>query len=62
LTNSLSPAQSITKANKLGNAEEYLLPTPQGKRWELARSDEFDGTKIDRNKPHIPGDWKRPIQ
>ena len=40
-------------------AEEFLPPLPEGQRWQLAWSDEFDGTAIDTSKWDVMGDWKR---
>lgn len=40
-------------------AGEFLPPLPQGQRWELAWSDEFNGTEIDQSKWDVMGDWKR---
>jgi len=39
--------------------EEFMPPAGEGKTWKLAWSDEFNGTKIDRSKWEIVGDWKR---
>jgi len=39
--------------------EEFMPPAGEGKTWKLAWSDEFNGTKIDRTKWEILGDWKR---
>ena len=39
--------------------EEYMPPVPEGKKWKLAWSDEFSGTKVDESKWEILGDWKR---
>jgi beta-glucanase (GH16 family) len=36
-------------------AKEYLPPLPAGKKWKLAWSDEFNGTKIDESKWEIFG-------
>ncbi|UCD51360.1 MAG: alpha-L-fucosidase [Phycisphaerales bacterium] len=40
-------------------AEEFLPTLPEGQHWELAWSDEFDGTAIDTSKWDVMGDWKR---
>ena len=40
-------------------AGEFLPPLPEGQRWELAWSDEFDGTAIDPTRWDVMGDWKR---
>ncbi len=40
-------------------ADEFLPTLPEGQRWQLAWSDEFDGTAIDETKWDIMGDWKR---
>jgi len=39
--------------------DEFMPPAGEGKTWKLAWSDEFNGTKIDRSKWEILGDWKR---
>ncbi len=39
--------------------DEFMPPAGEGKAWKLAWSDEFNGTKIDRSKWEILGDWKR---
>lgn len=38
---------------------EFMPPAGEGKTWKLAWSDEFNGTKIDKSKWEILGDWKR---
>jgi len=50
-----SPAAQTTNTEK----EEFMPPAGEGKTWKLAWSDEFNGTKIDRSKWEILGDWKR---
>ena len=40
-------------------ADEFLPALPQGQQWQLAWSDEFDGTAIDETKWDVMGDWKR---
>jgi len=37
----------------------FLPPVPQGQKWQLAWSDEFDGARIDRSKWDVMGNWKR---
>jgi len=54
---------SLTAAPKAVAApdapKQFLPPAPAGKRWQLAWSDEFNGTAIDPSKWEILGDWKR---
>ena len=47
------------KTSKTNKMEEFMPPVPEGKRWKLVWSDEFNGTKIDETKWEILGDWKR---
>ncbi len=43
-----------------GEVKEQFMPTiPEGKKWQLAWSDEFDGKEINQSKWEIMGDWKR---
>ena len=55
-------APSIYIRAKTGEAEkveEYMPPVPEGKKWKLAWSDEFNGKNVDESKWEILGDWKR---
>ncbi|MGB2807108.1 MAG: hypothetical protein WBC22_05185, partial [Sedimentisphaerales bacterium] len=45
------------KTGEAEKVEEYMPPVPQGKKWKLAWSDEFNGTKVDESKWEILGDW-----
>ena len=40
-------------------ANEFLPPLPDGKSWQLAWSDEFDGKAVDQAKWELLGDMKR---
>ncbi len=53
------PAQAPADASVTGKYWEFLPPIPEGQRWKLAWSDEFNGTQIDESKWEIMGDWKR---
>ena len=50
-----SPAAQPTDTEE----EEFMPPVGEGKTWKLAWSDEFNGTKLDKSKWEILGDWKR---
>jgi len=57
-----SPASSAyvwAKTSQAEKVEEYMPPVPEGKKWKLAWSDEFNGTKINESKWEILGDWTR---
>jgi len=41
------------------SADEFLPPLPDGQRWQLAWSDEFEGDAVDQSKWEICGDWNR---
>jgi alpha-L-fucosidase len=41
------------------SAGEFLPPLPEGKSWQLAWSDEFDGQVVDQTKWELCGDWRR---
>ncbi|HIJ52324.1 MAG TPA: family 16 glycosylhydrolase [Planctomycetes bacterium] len=58
-TNPASSAYVWAKTSQAEKVEEYMPPVPEGKKWKLAWSDEFNGTKIDKSKWEILGDWKR---
>ncbi|MHC4543816.1 MAG: glycoside hydrolase family 16 protein [Planctomycetota bacterium] len=56
----LAPSVYIrAKASEEEKVEEYMPAVPQGKKWKLVWSDEFNGTKVDESKWEILGDWKR---
>jgi len=44
---------------RVQGGDEFLPPLPPGQHWELAWSDEFDGTALDQSKWDVMGDWKR---
>jgi alpha-L-fucosidase/beta-glucanase (GH16 family) len=56
LTLSVGVRAETSKADKV---EEFVPPLPEGKKWKLAWSDEFNGTNVDESKWEILGDWKR---
>ncbi len=49
----------LTAGGWAQGAGDVLPALPEGQRWELAWSDEFDGTAIDPSKWDVMGDWKR---
>jgi alpha-L-fucosidase len=58
-TSLMSPLRLSAETEKDRKMKEYLPPAPEGKKWKLVWSDEFDGTKIDQSKWEILGDWGR---
>ena len=56
---SLASPYLWAKTSETEKAEEFMPPVPEGKKWKLAWSDEFNGTKVDESKWEILGDWKR---
>jgi len=44
-----TPGQEATTPVS-GLIKPFLPPVPQGQKWQLAWSDEFDGARIDRSK------------
>ncbi len=56
LTLSVGVRAETSKAEKV---EEFVPPLPEGKKWKMAWSDEFNDTKVDQSKWEILGDWKR---
>jgi beta-glucanase (GH16 family) len=53
------PAAASPKTNEANKAGQFMPPIPQGKKWRLVWSDEFNGTNIDQSKWEILGDWRR---
>ena len=51
--------QTGAKTSGTDKIERFMPPIPEGEKWKLVWSDEFDGTKIDEAKWEILGDWKR---
>jgi hypothetical protein len=54
----LSTTVKLQKADPV-KAEKFLPPLPDGKKWKLLWSDEFNGKVIDPNNWNILGDHVR---
>jgi alpha-L-fucosidase len=59
LTSLVPSAKVRAKTGEAEKAEDFMPPVPEGKKWKLAWSDEFNGTKVDESKWESLGDWKR---